>query len=316
MKRSYKNGFTLVEIVLVLAITSAMLIAFMGTISARVSRERYIDSTRGFADALRKVYSEVENVENGRTGSISNQNKYCTLAGQAASLVDASVTPNAGNASEAGFGYAGRSGCAIYGKLISFNEQSNGTGFNVYDVIGTAIEFHSTAIGDNVISSLKSVHADVLSFVPDGSSYSLKPAGSEYPFYPDWNAWLENTSGKRFSGEILIVRSPASGAIHTYWLNKSLNFQNFMSKFQKRNAGSLSSVVSSAKSEGFAFDQYLNNSANANSGFVSSDINFCVNSSDFLIGFSRKNNIRIKADGHNSSAVEIVETDSGDNKCK
>ena len=315
---THKKGFTLVEIVLVLAITAAMLVAFMGTISARISRERYTDSTRGFADALRKVYSEVENVENGRTGSISSQNQYCTLAGQAAALAGDANAANTGNSSEAGFGYAGRSSCAIYGKLISFNEKTNGTGFNVYDVIGKAIEFRGSAIGDNVLSSLKSVYADIISFVPTGNAgkYSLKPAGSEYSFYPDWNAWLEKPDGSRFSGEILIVRSPVSGAVHTYWLGKGLDFENFISNYQNKASGVLAEVANRANSDGFALAKYLNGGTNSNSNFVTQDINLCVASGDFLIGLSTRNNIRIKADGHNSSAIEIVSTDTGDNKCK
>lgn len=318
MKLHLKNGFTFIEVTLVLAITAAMLVAFMGTISARISRERYSDSTKGFADALRKVYSEVENVENGRTGSISEQNKYCTLSGQSAALAgDSAAATSAGNTGDAGYGYAGRSGCAIYGKLISFNEKSNGTGFNVYDVIGKAIEFRGTTVGDNVLSSLKSVYADIMSFVPSsGSNYSLKPAGSEYPFYPNWDAWLEKPDGSRFTGEILIVRSPVSGTVHTYWLNKGLDFEDFMSKYQNRSSGTLNEVASRANSDGFALSKYLNGGTNSNSNFVTQDIDLCVGSGDFLVGLSTRNSIRIKADGHNSSAVEIVATDSGDNKCK
>lgn len=319
MKHLPKKGFTLVEVTLVLAITATMLIAFMGTISSRISRERYTDSTRGFADALRKIYSEVENVQNGRTGSISDQNKYCTLAGQAASLTDPSLAPNPGDSSQPGFGYVGRSGCAIYGKLISFNE--DGKSYNVYDVIGEAVEFRDSVVGDNALTSLKSIYADVLSFAPNGSTgtYSLKPAGAEYSYYPTWNAWLENTDGERFKGEILIARSPLSGAVHTYYLNKKLDFQKFMSNYQDRNASSLSEVVNSAKSGGYALSAYLDGGTDPNKNFVMGDIDFCVGSSDFLIGLSRKNNIRIREDGHNSSAVEIVETDSTDpegNRCK
>lgn len=321
MKRQTKpkNGFTIIEVVLVLAITSAMLIAFMATIASRISRERYTDATKGLVDALRAVYSEVENVENGRTGSISDQNKYCTLAGQAAALVDPNATPNSGDASEAGYGYVGRSGCAIYGRLISFGEDSNrDAAFRVYDVIGRTVEFRGSVTGDNVISNLKSVYADILSFVPTGSlgNYSLKPAGSERYYYPTWNAWLEDTTGNEFKGAILIVRSPISGAVHTYWLNKTLDFEAFMSRFQNLPSSYLADVVNTATSEGYALSDYYNSDNNPNTSFATSDIDLCVASNDFLIGISRKNNIRIKADGHNSSAVEFVETDSEDNKCK
>lgn len=318
MKKQNQNGFTIIEITLALAVTAAMLVAFMATISSRISRERYSDATKGFADALRMVYSEVENVANGRTGSISEQNKYCTLAGQAAALVDPNATPNPGNASEAGYGYVGRSGCAIYGKLISFGDDANkDSAYHVYDVIGKAVEFRGSITGDNVISNLKSVYADIMSFVPDGTlgAYSLKPAGAEYAYYPTWNAWLETPDGEEFKGEILIIRSPVSGAVHTYILDKDLDFQYFMSKFQNRDAGSLTEVINNAASEGYDLSAYLDNGADPESSFVASDIDLCVASGDFLIGISRKNSIRIKADGHDSSAIEIIETDSEDNKC-
>ena len=318
--KSSKKGFTIIEITLALAVTAAMLVAFMATIAARISRERYSDTTKGFADALRKVYSEVENVENGRTGSISEQNKYCTLAGQAAALTDPNNLPNPGNASEEGYGYVGRSGCAIYGKLVSFGENSSNdsTAYRVYDVIGRTIEFRGSTVGDNILANLKGVYADIMSFVPDGTlgAYSLKPAGAEYAYFPTWDAWLENTKGEKFEGELLIIRSPVSGAVHTYWLGKDLNFEYFMSKFQNRDQGSLTEIINNANSEGYALSEYLDAGTDPNTNFVSEDLDLCVSSNDFLIGLSRKNNIRIKANGHDSSAIEIVETDSEDNKCE
>lgn len=318
MRHQTKNGFTIIEVVFVLAITSAMLIAFMATISSRISRERYSDTTKAFADSLRMVYSQVENVQNGRTGSISDQNKYCTLAGQAAALTDPSALPNSGNAGDDGYGYAGRSGCAIYGKLISFGEDSNeNAAYRVYDVIGRAVEFRGSITGDNVITNLKSVYADVMSYVPVGTlgNNSLKPAGSDYNYYPTWDAWLEDTEGNRFKGEILIVRSPVSGAVHTYLLNKELDFEAFMSKFQNRPSNDLSTVVNAATSDGYAMADYLNTENDPSKSFSTSEIDLCVSSNDFLIGISRKNSIRIKADGHDSSAIEILETDSEENKC-
>ena len=103
--------------------------------------------------------------------------------------------------------------------------------------------------------------------------------------------------------------------MHTYILDKDLDFQYFMSKFQNRDAGSLTEVINNAASEGYDLSAYLDNGADPESSFVASDIDLCVASGDFLIGISRKNSIRIKADGHDSSAIEIIETDSEDNKC-
>lgn len=312
MKYLSKKGFTTVEIIIVLAITVLMTMAFMVTISSRIARERYSDTTKDFADFLRRVYNEVESVENGRTGSIADQNHYCTLAGQAAALANPDITPNVESD-----GYVGRSGCAIYGKLISFNEDNSDSAYHVYDVIGRTIEFRSGAIGESTISNLRSVYADVLSFFqkPDSSSYSLQLAGSEYRYNPSADAWLEDTNGEKFKGEVLIVRSPATGAVHTFWMNRSLNYQTFISGYQNLSASFLNEVVNAAASQGYEFAQYLNEGGDPNSSFVVSDLDLCVNSNDFFVGVSRKNNIRIKADGHNSSAIEIVKTDWEENRC-
>ena len=77
-----KKAFTIIEVSLVLGITALAVTVFMVSISGRISSQRYNDATRGYVDFLQKIYTEVINVQNGRTGEIGDESKYCTLSNQ------------------------------------------------------------------------------------------------------------------------------------------------------------------------------------------------------------------------------------------
>ncbi len=317
------HAFTMVEVAFVIAITTIMAVAFAVTIASRVGSQRYKDSTTSFADFIRSVYSEVINVENTRSGQIKSQNDYCTLAGKAAAI-SASVAANV-NPDES---YPGRSGCAIYGKLISFGENDKNTIY-VYDVIGRISDFlNPILVGNNTaIEELNMVNADVLALVPsktNASLVSLETAANYGTYDPTWGARAENPDGSAFHGSLMIVRAPSSGAVRTYFLNRTLPYHDFIDNIDYRNisdsnpsAQQVITAVSNAKAD---LSQYLHNSTDANSGFVFQDVNICVNSDDLFAGISIRNNIRIKSDGHNATAVEFVESDkdpsAGGNVCK
>ncbi|MBO7720394.1 type II secretion system protein [Candidatus Saccharibacteria bacterium] len=312
-----KRGFTLVEIILALAVATLMLIAFISTISYRIGKERYTDATRNFADFLRTIYSEVENVQNDRRGIISAQNQFCTLTGQYAYTQDPNLQPNPNDNQS----YAGRSGCAVYGKLISFGETGSNGSFYVYDVIGKAVDFRSN-LGGDVLDNLKHIYADVLALkANDNGTYTLGPAGNYYAYKPTWDAWPENPDKSKFEGEILIVRSPTTGAVNTYFSSRKIDYQQIISDY-KNSQGSLNpayvgQVYNAAASRGDILSSYLN-SGNSDA-FTPHEIDFCINSPDVFSHVSYRNNVRIKEYAHDSTAVEIIETDKpqgeGGNRC-
>lgn len=67
-----RNGFTLVEIVLFLAITSLLFVGIIAGTNNSIFQQRYNDSVQNFAEFLRRIYSEVANpqsVGDGRSDS-------------------------------------------------------------------------------------------------------------------------------------------------------------------------------------------------------------------------------------------------------
>lgn len=323
-KNNQKKAFTLVEAAIVISISSLMMIAFVATIGSRISIQRYKDSTINFVDFIRSVYSDVINVENPRLGQIESQNDYCTLSGQAKTL-DATNSPNANPNPEES--YPGRSGCAIYGKLISIGEKDEDTVY-VYDVIGRAADFTNPIVGaSTAIEELKVVNADILALIPNGtlaSQVSLSTAAQYTQYTPQWGAWAEDVKGDRFHGAIMIVRAPSSGAVRTFFLERALPIQELITNYDYKdmndNSSNLQLVVNAVNNKSADLSEYLKVGDDAKTSFVFEDVNICIDSDDLFTSFSARNNIRIKADGHNSTAVEFVESDkSGDeggNKCR
>ena len=54
-----KKGFTIIEVMLVLAVTGLLLIAVLGGAFSNIAQQRFNDALRGFAEFLRQNYSEV-----------------------------------------------------------------------------------------------------------------------------------------------------------------------------------------------------------------------------------------------------------------
>ena len=316
--RNVVSGFTLIEVGFVLAITGLMLVGIMASVTIRVSTQRYNDAVQDAVEHIRRAYSEVINVENSRSDVAFNQ-IYCTAPSQVKKLTE-NATAEVINTSAST--HAGRSTCAIYGKLITFGEQ-NSTIVHTYTVIGN---LHSSDLEDDpethtVLGALRYVYADVIAYDREGAAgqcfLSLAGTGSSYT--PIWDATIEKTdvsSGDRlFKGAILIARSPISGAIHTYSLtgDRTIEISSELNQLQDCSAVPANYNNTVTQSLNKLLQDYSTNFSDT------ADVDFCINSPDILAAGNKRRNIRFLPDGHNVSAVELVDADldaaSGGNRC-
>ena len=125
MKRR-RRGYTLVEVMLFLAITGLLFVGIALGVQNSMFQQRYNDSVQGFADFLRNVYSQTSNVQNSTSG--------------------------------------GRSEMAFYGKLVVFGESKTLDGADnndgeiySYDVVGAA----EGSLSGNTLEDLKSLGATI-----------------------------------------------------------------------------------------------------------------------------------------------------------
>lgn len=310
----YRSGFTIIEVGFFLAITGLMLVGVMASVSIRVSTQRYNDAVQDAIEHVRRAYSEVINVENDRSNTAFNQ-YYCTATYQVDALIRNSTTEVINTT---GTTHAGRSGCAIYGKLVTFGEQGNTT-MHTYTVLG---RLYSSDLEDapdthTVLGALKYVKADAVAYNRENVNQCyLAPAGTSTSYTPIWDATIESpdTAGTIFKGAVLIARSPISGAVHTYVLtgNRTIEINQNLNQLFGCNDIVANYNSSATETLGKLLQDFSTN-------FTEQDVNFCINSPDILAAGNKRRNVRIFSDGHNASAVELVDTDlspgEGGNVC-
>ena len=258
------SGFTLIEVSLFLAITGILFVGIAVGTQNSIFQQRFNDSVQSFAEYLRSAYSDVTNVRND------------------------------GN---------GRSDKAIYGKLITFgentdlagNEIGSGTAIFSYNVIADA---EGGGTGD-ALSILSNLGATVV--VKDDESSGYKPAGFADDYKPRWSAAIQMPAGagedakKSFVGALLIVRHPDSGTVYTYVMEGDTIQVNAAVKNQTSSIGNLLKDALESKK------------------FETKAVDFCVNPSGIGQGGLRRD-VRLVNNARNGSGVEVIGDGDGD-KC-
>lgn len=344
-----KRGFTLIEVTLFLAVSALIVMGVMIGTTTSIRRRRYTDTVNDFVSFLRETYSEVVNVEITRTGSLG-ANGSCNLHG----MVEESSWSLSGSWEDwvtggdndsllgTSAGLPGRSDCAVYGKLVTFGEQDSGNTVHVYDIIGQTLEEESGRGGtldsyfsgemaeDEVLALLEAVKAEVIAIrVEDrgGQPFcEFAPAGSMESYTPLWDARLQTTAAEHtaFVGSLMIVRSPVSGTVHTYFLEgTAINVYPIVSNGLDYRLNDDAGVCGTSllayrdnvvKTKSRLLD-HLSEFKLADGGTPedgSDDgIDICIDSDDLDDSWKRRN-VRILLDGHNSSAVKLVNQDTDD----
>lgn len=257
-----RSGFTLIEVSLFLAITGILFVGIAVGTQNSIFQQRFNDSVQGFAEYLRSAYSDVMNVRNDGDG---------------------------------------RSEQAIYGKLITFGENTDlagkpidppGSSIFSYNVIANA---EGEGTGD-ALEILNNLGATVVA--KDGESGSYKPAGFADNYKPRWSSAIqipnENGRGKEsFIGALLIVRHPNSGTIYTYVKDDSTI-----------------QVNEAVENQTSSINDLLKDNLDS---FQLKAVDFCVNPNG--IGQSGlRRDVRLVSNARNASGVEII-GDGDDDRC-
>jgi type II secretory pathway pseudopilin PulG len=339
-KKGTQKGFTLIEVLLFLAVSTLIVVALMAGVSQSVTRQRYQDSVQSLNEFLRLQYNEVITTDNSRDPSDLTCSKYyharsallankSTIFPDGLSVNPPPITPpsDTGDPDDVVDGWGrGRSQCAIYGKLIIFGQGNKTTPLvpgdpnvvKVFDVIGTdltyLIEENDYGHGDYDITS--QIYNDIDSYlltVPvllDGScGMGTYITQSEYRL--EWNARVERPADHMpLQAAMFIVRSPLSGTVHTMIaMEDGDHFINRISNSLVANDDD--SACSFVGAGGFTLWQAINDKLSFEQG-----LDICVGSDDTFARALRRRMIRIAPDGRNATAVELMQADSVGNLCQ
>ena len=188
---------------------------------------------------------------------------------------------------------SGQSGQAIYGKLVTFGEKGNDTIYT-YDVVGAAVSGDKTASYSTIGALQNVVGANVVKVEKSGSFWRASSI-NQNDYSPLWQARIETPDHEYFTGSILIVRSPVSGTIHTFYSSSVVKVQETIEKITgvSEHENPLFGVLPS---------------------FADQQLDFCVASEDQTNAIRR--NIRINQGAHNASAITLIDQDNEtENKC-
>ena len=255
MKR-IRRGFTLVEVSLFLAITAAIFVSIAVGTQNSIFQQRYNDAVQNFAEFLRSIYSQVTNVQSEGDG---------------------------------------RSGYAIYGKLVNFENDNGNNKITTYNVIGKVAE--DDLGNDNVLERLKKLNADVVLKKVDGEKIKYEPVGFVENYRPRWASQIQTTKGwaggyEVFTGALLVVRHPSSGTVYTFSSKESIDVKKYLQDL-KGNPST--------------------NSPLTELEFIVGDVDFCVNPNGAERSTLRRD-VRIVANARNATGVEIISDDN--NRCE
>lgn len=260
------EGFTIIEVMLVLAITGLMLMGLIAGSFSAIGHQRYNDALRDFAEYLSRNYSEVLSPETFGSGNSSGVN-----------------------------------GQAILGKILVFGHQyddSPDDSRSVYSAILVGSADISRATGEPFLNELSSSDTNIAIVCGNTSGQ----ATSVERYLPLWQSELKTTvtdggpASERFQGALIIARTPTSGTIHTVFTSDpafDLNLRDYCTPSNNSASATFNQLMT---------DNNGSLARAAFSGSLETSTGICIKSDDSAV----VREVEVTADGSNTSAVKTL----------
>ena len=194
VRTSYSSGFTIIEVMLFLAISGLMVVGMFVGISGSINRQRYEDAVYSFQDYMQGQYNLVDNVRNNH-----DDIRVC----RGGNIVEDMANRESRGTSQ---------DCTIVGRLIT---TTDGRRFVSEPVFSTNSALDTTHGETALLNSLQLTTASVAS---DSEDYQLS-----------WNTRVYTDKAHRdasHTAQLLILRMPDSGIVRTYFRTATVGLLN------------------------------------------------------------------------------------------
>lgn len=218
-QRKKRQGFTIIEVTLVLALTGLLLIGALGLTYSQIQRQQYNDAVQTFTEFLRATYSAVENPE---------------------ALGDGSENIDVGHSNE----------LAIYGKVLVFGLDDGSGEHTVYSATLVGAPDLAASGGSNLASELGSVDARLFCGAGSGGDGQVSTVSS---YTPTWGTKIQNTGREVMQGTVIIAHAPSSGTVQTVFTNQIYNIHNNCAAASSQLASQLKNNAGSFRAEDIDF---------------------------------------------------------------
>jgi type II secretory pathway pseudopilin PulG len=187
-----QSGFTLIEVMLFLGVTAALVIGILVSSGFAINQQRYRDAVNSLQTLLQHQYNETSNVLNDRASGDTDKDRKCDSTGIKTKADDSITDPQDRGTSE----------CLVMGRYFRL---SNSKDISVSNVVG--YKDPALAAKSDDLAEL----GQYKFFVSKADTFNSEVA------------WSATASVKRSSGAliapdvvVLILRSPLTGANRTF----------------------------------------------------------------------------------------------------
>ena len=199
------GGYTIIEVMLFLAVTGVLAAGVLASVGGTIGAQRYRDAADSFSNFIQGQYDKAVNVQNE-----TERHAACTLnTDKSRIVIDDARLDQAGTSRV----------CMIVGRFVSTVDGVHFTARPLY--LALEDEDHMA----KVLSS--SGDYEFLQVAANGDALSaVKPAvistGNNESFIDEyqlgWDTRIDESKTNKINS-LAIIRSPVSGAIHTYYSN-------------------------------------------------------------------------------------------------
>lgn len=305
--RGGRSGFTVIEVVLFLAISGLLIAGLFVGVGTNIARRRYDDSVQATADELRGLYSRVAD-----TVVVERPNDSSCKGLTAASLSEGvDLTAKGFNSGR------GRSECVVYGLVASIHkdiiESTTLIGKDLATLSGRDTKPGESFSALSDLNLLKLATANNLfARVDDTGNCLIKPAGGVRTFKSKWGSHFKHPDGSDLFATLLIFRSPKTGAIRTLVMNDALRSHNLGEDSNldlvDYRAIAERNLTCNEGHDVLAFSS-VNQHLSDDKFKANQDLVICVATDDVAAYGGARRMIKINHGGRSSSAVEILNLD-------
>lgn len=191
MGKKQQSGFTIIEVILFLAISGGLLFALLIGVNSSIGQQRYRDSVVSLVSKIQAEYLAVQN-----TSSVRNSEWSCSDG-------DGVIRDSSGGV------YRGATDCLLIGRIISVS----GNVVRSSDIVAYALD---RLVVETQPNDIAAINNGMKLMVMDGLNAE---AGNSSEYVPEWGARLKSikTNGT-FADQatIAVLRSPKSGTVLTF----------------------------------------------------------------------------------------------------
>lgn len=307
VSREKLKGFTIIEVMLFLALSGFLLAGILAGTGSSIANQRYKDAVQDAVDALRDAYSFVSD-----TQVQLRESGKGVCGGLTSTQFDSSNISQSYNSGR------GRTQCVVYGAIVSINGDMIQTTTLIGEDYADALK-ESKYAGLSTMADLdilKTLNANNLAVQCSKNAADCKISTVDVPSTTNlkWGTSFVNPVNDQgelttFQKTLLIIRSPRNGSIRTFV--KDGLIMDGTDPVDYRNYSGDNGIAYSSET----LDRVGVYGSIKKDEFSPKEVKICVNNDGAETFANHRRMIRIVKNAHSQTGIELVDMDADEESC-